>query len=953
MKQFKQGGQVANDILAQLGGANRLNLMTGAYNFVDLGNGLSFRIKNQRANFIKVTVSGLDLYDLEVGRIRGMDYKVVFEESGLYNDMLKPAIEKATGMTLTMPRIVGLNYEDGGEMLVDGDEKFRYMMLDRLQSDCDYYLGYGNRSEKQLWTGNVDEQIKQMKLLWNSFPEDKKPEWLTMEQILNYEKEMKDWYEKGGKLGDYDVEVQHMGYTIYKKKFADELSAISQIEKLLNKYNKKRNKHSVYAIYIKKDGVITSWLNLEKYKNFLNSNKKHFDEFAEGGNLDSLLKKQTQLDNKLTDIKLYADLHTEKGVEAYRAKMKPIHDKLKEIEKQLDEVGYEPYEGGGAIDRLNKVSDNREEMISFLSGKMGKSGMSDKQYDQLEKRLQNKSYIQLKKLYEQHGGKKEMAYGGSIPEQNKLMVKSQAKEIGHHVNELLDALEGNEEVPAWVVAKTATSASDLSDVTHFLEGIEKEYGVKATEDKVEPEYEEEREDEDIEREERHEDETEREDGDYGIDGFAKGGELGDFKISFQRKWHPIEGTVYKQSVRIDKRTYEKLKDAVDAEIAHGLPRKKEYVSTSGYEIFLKPLKNENGICYLNLTQTRFINLYLKLPLKDRNTLLTIVDKKEDGGDIDGFAAGGVIEVSNLRKNRMGTLSFDMKISGMRKSQDFIVYPVSEKSDSILIQSDTRIGRINMTNGKGIMSQSHANGAYGVHLSMDKLVPFELTESQLQDLKEKIGGTAGDSVGSRNVLSDNSFADKFAAGGEISEEGITKKQWYALGLTLESGVVGFSRKVKGGTNKAGDECTGEVIFEEKPMFFAKNWSPYGKFVYIDKEKDEDYTSHEVPSTLLGNKNKFAKGGSIPPIDMDMVEKSAIFYTDESKWSTKPTIKKFEDELVEYSDLKEKLENNEIKPYKIIGSGLKPQYARPLAFKWLNEHLLIAKRAIEILKERGEK
>ena len=29
-----------------------------------------------------------------------------------------------------------------------------------------------------------------MKALWNTFPEDGKPEWLTMEQILNYEKQM-------------------------------------------------------------------------------------------------------------------------------------------------------------------------------------------------------------------------------------------------------------------------------------------------------------------------------------------------------------------------------------------------------------------------------------------------------------------------------------------------------------------------------------------------------------------------------------------------------------------------------------------------------------------------------------------------------------------------------------------------------------------------------------------
>jgi hypothetical protein len=39
---------IAITILKQLGGMNRLIAMTGAYNFVDLGNGVAFKIKNQR-----------------------------------------------------------------------------------------------------------------------------------------------------------------------------------------------------------------------------------------------------------------------------------------------------------------------------------------------------------------------------------------------------------------------------------------------------------------------------------------------------------------------------------------------------------------------------------------------------------------------------------------------------------------------------------------------------------------------------------------------------------------------------------------------------------------------------------------------------------------------------------------------------------------------------------------
>lgn len=74
--------------------------------------------------------------------------------------------------------------------MIHKDDTFRYQMLSRLQTDCDYFLGNGNRAEKYLWAGNVPDQIKLMRALYDSFEDDKKPEWLTKEDIDNYEKEM-------------------------------------------------------------------------------------------------------------------------------------------------------------------------------------------------------------------------------------------------------------------------------------------------------------------------------------------------------------------------------------------------------------------------------------------------------------------------------------------------------------------------------------------------------------------------------------------------------------------------------------------------------------------------------------------------------------------------------------------------------------------------------------------
>ncbi len=76
------------------------------------------------------------------------------------------------------------------DWILSRDDKFRYMLLNRMQCDCEFYLGYGNRNADHLWAANEVEQIVLMKELWNSFPQNEKPQWLSWEQILDFEKEM-------------------------------------------------------------------------------------------------------------------------------------------------------------------------------------------------------------------------------------------------------------------------------------------------------------------------------------------------------------------------------------------------------------------------------------------------------------------------------------------------------------------------------------------------------------------------------------------------------------------------------------------------------------------------------------------------------------------------------------------------------------------------------------------
>nr|DAR20331.1 MAG TPA: Large polyvalent protein-associated domain 11 [Caudoviricetes sp.] len=63
-----------------------------------------------------------------------------------------------------------------------------YMLLDRMRSDCNYFLGNGNGYEGHLWGGSVEVICDEMERIWNSLEE--KPEWLSLEQIEDYRREM-------------------------------------------------------------------------------------------------------------------------------------------------------------------------------------------------------------------------------------------------------------------------------------------------------------------------------------------------------------------------------------------------------------------------------------------------------------------------------------------------------------------------------------------------------------------------------------------------------------------------------------------------------------------------------------------------------------------------------------------------------------------------------------------
>lgn len=109
------------------------------------------------------------------------------------------------------------------------------------------------------------------------------------------------------------------------------------------------------------------------------------------------------------------------------------------------------------------------------------------------------------------------------------------------------------------------------------------------------------------------------------------------KVSYQKRFSP-DGTAYDQAISMKKSEAIHLNLAIEAEIAQGFPRIKEYdpQGKNHAELFLKRLAPDKGMramrqgkgtVYLTLTQRRFMELFLlsdvRGKIKDRNTCILI------------------------------------------------------------------------------------------------------------------------------------------------------------------------------------------------------------------------------------------------------------------------------------------------------------------------------------------
>lgn len=169
-------------------------------------------------------------------------------------------------------------------------QQYLYQLLDRLRTDCEYYLGNGNHHPDALWAGNEQGQIAKMKEIWLQLEE--KPEWLSWEDIINYadkmgveelpstkdgtaEKEINDMldrnYEKEKKVGleeSYNVSKKEYNnfckdYDIDPNDYDDVLYTLDELEGNFGDKNGKLQRIREYVID-KMDGRVEVLDQVEK-----------------------------------------------------------------------------------------------------------------------------------------------------------------------------------------------------------------------------------------------------------------------------------------------------------------------------------------------------------------------------------------------------------------------------------------------------------------------------------------------------------------------------------------------------------------------------------------------------------------------------------------------------------------------------------------------------------------
>lgn len=185
----------------------------------------------------------------------------------------------------------------------------------------------------------------------------------------------------------------------------------------------------------------------------------------------------TATEKELKDIYEFVD---EFAVGGNTEEIAYLDRRIKNLEELAQRVN--PDEADEVYQSISGLKQERSNLINNPSGSK-KSFWFFKEGGDVEKlkKLEEKVDIvedEIEKKIEQLTGKKEEEEEENENQQydvydNKRMLENQAHEVQHHSEELNNQVPKTQKVPAWVIAKMERATTDLSDITHYLDGENK------------------------------------------------------------------------------------------------------------------------------------------------------------------------------------------------------------------------------------------------------------------------------------------------------------------------------------------------------------------------------------------------------------------------------------------------------------------------------------------------
>ena len=190
------------------------------------------------------------------------------------------------------------------------------------------------------------------------------------------------------------------------------------------------------------------------------------DEYKRGGGVeDNLLKELHKLQRDLNSSRLNTYIQDDNSEEemARRRERESKLVRFNEVLSLLNEIDSKKFDEGGGVDTISDEDLLRIKLAVAEAQDRIKANDKESESGGSASDITNfiKENPQLLMLLEK---------GGSVGDENYEMLKNKVTELLHHSKELQAVVKKKPKTPAWVISKSSRASTDLSDITHYLEG---------------------------------------------------------------------------------------------------------------------------------------------------------------------------------------------------------------------------------------------------------------------------------------------------------------------------------------------------------------------------------------------------------------------------------------------------------------------------------------------------